>query len=238
LEPQLLDISRFKNNEAVTALHHTPDYFRTASEGSKEAADTALREWFENWLTIPVCHFFYMPASGYLQLMGATVILLRRARLDLLARYRLVDAHPPETHINNDVNASREAVSGSDDLMLDLLERLASRLEEARAEMAAALCAEWANDFLNLIAWKLKERKDCIEKWENIIANEVQHHHVNARDGVDNGSSDRVGESGWDERVDLNATHHYQSMEEPQLWLDPLEELLLSGQAFESWLVS
>ncbi|KPM46317.1 hypothetical protein AK830_g26 [Neonectria ditissima] len=88
LEPQLFDAEHVKSHEAVAALYHTPDYFRTPSTSKKDAADTAPRAWFEDWLTIPVCHFFYMPMSGYLHLTNATVILLRRARLALLTRYR------------------------------------------------------------------------------------------------------------------------------------------------------
>ncbi|KAL2808906.1 hypothetical protein BJX63DRAFT_407635 [Aspergillus granulosus] len=232
LEPQLVDMSRFQNYEAVTTLHHTPDNFHTTSESRKDAADTALRAWFEDWLTIPVCHFFYMPMSGYLQLMDATVILLRRSRLMLLARYRVGDSYTPETDTNSNGASSMSVGAGRslDELMLNLLDRLASRFEEARIEMAAAHCSEWANDFLNLVAWKLRERKTCIERWINIIAYEG---HVNAISGVEVGGSHRLGESGWGEGGDSTA---FQNIDEPELWLDPLEELLLGGDALESWL--
>lgn len=237
LEPQLLDLSRFRNTEVVTALRNTPDYFRKASQSRKETADKALRDWFEEWLTIPVCHFFYMPMTGYLQLMGMTTILLRRARLKLLARYRLGDApHPTDADFLNQDTHSTEASSGLDDLMLDLLERLASRFEEAKVEMAAAHCSEWANDFLNLVAWKLRERKDCTEKWMAIIANEARHP-ANERSGVEaGGGMERPGVPAWLDGGGMNGADSYQNMEDPGLWLDPLEELLLSGQAFESWL--
>lgn len=235
LEPNLLDPDRIQNQEAIAALHHTPDYFRTPSTSKKDAANTALRNWFEDWLTIPVCHFFYMPMSGYSHLTHATVILLRRARLALLTLYRQGGSHAPETdmaHRGAPCTGS-DADGSSSDLMLDLLDRLASRLEEARVEMAAAHCSEWANDFLDLVSWKLRERKACIEKWTRVIANEA--HAANARSGIEAGgeSHRRPGESGGD-GGDLTA---FPTMDEPSLWLDPLEALLMSGgEAYESWL--
>lgn len=227
-----MDVDRLRNHEAVDALHHTPEYFHTASKSRKDAADTALRAWFEGWLTIPVCHFFYMPMSGYLQLMNATTILLRRARFTLLARHRLGDSYPPETDINHNGASfpNIDAGSNSNDLMLDLLDRLASRFEEARVEMAAALCYEWANDYLDLLAWKLRERKSCIEKWTKVITSEAQ---SNALSGIEAGGSHRPGESGRDEGGSSTAAPN---MDQPPPWLHPLETFLLGGDPNESWL--
>lgn len=234
LEPQLLDTDHIRNQEAVAALCHTPDYFHEPSTSKRDAADTALRAWFEDWLTIPVCHFFYMPMSGYLHLTNATVVLLRRARVALLTRHRQGNSYAPaDTDMNNNgvTSTTMDAGGSSDDLMLDLLDRLASRFEEARIEMAAAHCSEWANDFLDLVSWKLRERKTCIEKWVNVIANEA---HVNERSGVEAGESHGPGDLGGGDGGDLTA---FQTMDEPGLWLDPLEALLLSGgDAYDSWL--
>lgn len=235
-----MDADHIQNHEAVAALHHTPDYFHTPSASKRDAADTALRAWFEDWLTIPVCHFFYMPMSGYLHLTNTTVILLRRARLALLTRLQQGDSYAPEAGMNGCSGAAPAGVDAggsSNDLMLDLLDRLASRFEEARIEMAAAHCSEWANDFLDLISWKLRERKACIEKWINVISNRA---HANARGGggveaagAESQSSHRPGEPGGD-GGDLAA---FQTMDEPGLWLEPLEALLMGGgDAYESWL--
>lgn len=204
LEPQLVDVGYFQDYmfEAVAALRNTPDYFRAGLK-SRDAADTALRAWVKDWLTIPVCHLFYMPMSAYLQLMNVTVILLRRSRVALLA----------------DINTNGAPLTTTeDDLMLDLLERLASRLEEGRREMAAAHCSEWANDYLDLVAWKLRERKTCIERWIKIIANET-------------GTGHR--EQGREEG-DLAAFQNI-NMDEPSMWLDSVEALLV-GDPYESWL--
>ena len=230
LEPQLLDADHNQNHGAVAALHRTPDYFRTPSPSRTDAADTALRAWFEDWLTIPVCHFFYMPMPAYLHLTNATVILLRRARLVLLTRYRQGDTYTPEIHMSNSGAASTSINNGgsSNDLMLDLLERLASRFEEARIEMAAAHCSEWSNDLLDLVAWKLKERKACIEKWVKVIANEG---HINARSGGEAGESHGAVESGGN-GGDFGT---FGAIGDPSLWLDPLEALLMGGgDAYES----
>ncbi|KAL2783518.1 hypothetical protein BJX66DRAFT_318409 [Aspergillus keveii] len=230
--------------EAIAALRHAPDYFRTSAEHSgKNAANTALRAWFEHWLTIPVCHFFYMPMSGYLQLMDVTVILLRRARLMLLSRYRVGDSYQPGTEgTNNGTSSTSVGVdpsSSSDDLMLNLLDRLASRFEEARIEMAAAHCSEWTNDFLDLVAWKLRERKACIERWITVLANEANVHSTLSGSGLGAGGSHRPREPRWDEGgAGDSSASAFQNVDEPAeaLWLGPLEELLHGGEAFESWL--
>ncbi|KAH7320675.1 hypothetical protein B0I35DRAFT_459447 [Stachybotrys elegans] len=232
LEPQLVGVGRFQNDEVVDALRHTPNYFHPASGSKKEAADTALRAWLEYWLTIPVCHFFYMPMPGYLQLTDVIVILLRRARLLLVARYRLEDSHFSEVNMNNNrAPSSADTGSSSDDLMLGLLDRLASRFEEARIEMAAAHCSEWANDLFGLIAWKLRERIACIEKWISIISKEKFVNTLNAEAE----SSLKHGELGLGDGSDLAA---FQYANESILGLDSLEQFLMDGNggAFESWL--
>lgn len=219
-----MDADHIQNHEAVATLRHTPDYFHTPSTSRTDAADTALRAWFEDWLTIPVCHFFYMPMSAYLHLTNATVILLRRARLVLLTRYRQGDSYVPEMQLNNNraVSTTINAGGDSNDLMLDLLDRLASRLEGARIEIASAHCSEWSNDLLDLISWKLRERKTCIEKWINVIADEA---HVNSRSGVEAGES-----HGSDESVGYGGgLTAFGTVNETALWLDPLEALLLGG---------
>jgi hypothetical protein len=185
-------------------------------------------------MTIPVCHLFYMPMSAYSHLTNVTVILLRRARRVLLARYRQGDACTSTTDTNDSGTASRTMTTGGglkDDLMLHLLERLASRFEQARIEMAAAHCSEWRNDLLDLIAWKLRERKDCIEKWAEVIAKETP---GSVRSNVENGGEiRRLGETAGN-GGELPA---FQTMDESELWLDSLEAVLMGGgDAYGSWM--
>lgn len=233
LEPQLLGATSTRSQSAIDALRNTPNYFHVMSPNGNEAGDTALRAWFEGWLTIPVCHFFHMPMSAFLHLTDATVVILRRARLALLTRLRQGENHVPGPVMGaNVMSMIANPGSGSDDLMLDLLERLASRLEEARIEMAAAHCSEWNNEFLDLVAWKLKERKSCIEKWVKVIAKEVN---STTRLAVDGGESHTHSNLLSSTAMDLNVFQ--MQMDGPELWLDPLEELLLSGgDVYESWL--
>lgn len=113
-------------------------------------------------------------------------------------------------------------------MMLDLLERLASRFEEARIEIAAAHCFEWSNGLLDLVAWKLRERKACIEKWMKIISTEAQ---SNALSSAETEGNQKPGE-GCEDEGNFTAS---QNMEETALWLDPLEALLLGGDAYDSW---
>lgn len=229
-EPQLLDTDHIHNHEAVVALHRTVYSFHTTSTSKTDAAEAALRAWFEDWLTIPVCHFFYMPMSAYMHLTISAVILLRRARLVLLTRYWQRDSSSPEMHMNNNAVTSTSVDIGgsSNDLMLDLLDRLASRFKEAKREMAAAHCSKWSNDFLDLLSWKFRERKACIEKWADVFDNEAQ---VNARIRDEAREGHRSGESSGD-GGDLTA---FETTDETGLWLDPLEALLHDGDAYESW---
>ena len=122
-------------------------------------------------------------------------------------------------------------VGDTEDLMLDLLEHLATRFEQARAEMEAARCSEWRNDLLDMIAWKLKERKACIEKWAKIIFKVVQRtqggepHHGHGRFGFDEEN----------EADDLFAIPH--TSEPLESWLDPIEAFLMeNSDNFDSWI--
>ena len=234
LEPQLVELGHLRNHEAVAALRNTPDYFHFASKGGQDAADIALRACFETWLNIPVCHLFYMPMSAFLQFTSGIVILLRRARLILLNRYRLGDSHYPDTAIDHNIVPTGNNTGGNaDDLMLDLLSRLASRFEEARIEMAAAHCSVWSNDFLDLLSWKLRERKGCIEKWVNIIAKEAQSNTIGGAEGVGMQQHHRPSDMMFGNEGIANG---FPNMEEPALWLDPLEALLLGGEEpHDSW---
>ncbi|KAH8168502.1 Winged helix-turn-helix transcription repressor DNA-binding protein [Sarocladium implicatum] len=235
LEPQLVEADNLRNREAVAALRNTPDYFRSASVGGQEAADIALKACFEEWLSIPVCHLFYMPMSSFLQFTSGIVILLRRARLKLLNRYRLGDSNSAESIVNpNNVLANGHVTNGSDDLMLDYLSRLASQFERARIEMAAAHCSEWSNDILDLSSWKLRERKGCMEKWAKIIDRDTQSSATLATDGAGVQQSHRHSDFVYGSE---GLSNPFQGMEEPSFWLDPLEALLLGGEdPHESWL--
>lgn len=217
-----MDVDPVQNHEAVTALHHTLNAFHTPSASEKYVADTALRASFEDWLTIPVCHFFYMPMSAYMHLTSTTVILLRRARLVLLTRHRQSGSYAPQTHLS-------PGSSSSDDLMLDLLDRLASRFEDARIEMAAAHCSEWANDLLDLLSWKLRERKSCLEKWTNVLSNEAN---AITPSGVETAETHRPGGLGGDGNDFIGS----ETMNEPAIaWLDPLEALLSGSNSYGNW---
>ena len=74
-----------------------------------------------------------MPTSAYLHLTNTTVFLLRRARLALPTLYLQGDSYAPETHTNSSgvASTSIDASGSSNDLMLDVLDYLASRFEEA-----------------------------------------------------------------------------------------------------------
>ncbi|KAK9249926.1 hypothetical protein V1507DRAFT_76960 [Lipomyces tetrasporus] len=119
------------------------------------AATAALETWFDKWLSIPVCYYFYMPIPGFGHLIYTVTMLARRARILVLAR----DESDSDT--NN---------YAGDDLMLDVLEALAKRFESAREEMCAAHGGEWNNDLLDLAGRRLRVIGARIERWSNIVA--------------------------------------------------------------------
>jgi hypothetical protein len=230
LEPQVVDLYSLRNYDAIAALQNTPDYFRTPAIDGKKAADIALKACFDSWISIPVCHLFYMPVSAFMHITMGVVILLRRSRLKLLSRYGLKD--PRFSELNNNMNLAFmgvDAGTGSDDLMLDLLDRLASRCEEARIEMASAHCAEWSNDFLDLLSWKLRERKGCTEKWVDIIGKDAQ------QNALDGGGDGQQQQQRWNDLMygSEGVSTAFQDMYDSGFWLDPLEYVLFGGE--EHW---
>lgn len=39
--------------------------------------------------------------------------------------------------------------------------------------MAAAHCSEWANNPLDMLSWKFRKRKSCLEKWTEALSDEA-----------------------------------------------------------------
>lgn len=199
-----------------------------------DTADTALRAWFESWLSVPVCYFFYMPMPGYGHLMRAIVALLCRARLILLAR------HGPDPKSVSSVNRAEEPArdtqmpdaTGTEGLMLDLLDRLAARFDAARMEMSTAHGVEWKNDFLAQVSWKLRIRKLRIEKWVEIIGAERRgeaHGATEPREPDPSAADPDAVKNDGLEAVDGDAE---------AMWQDPLEALLRGDDGQECWLWS
>jgi hypothetical protein len=82
--------------------------------------------------------------------------------------------------------------------------------------MAAAHCSEWANDFLTLVAWKLRERKACIERWITVLANEANINSTLRGSGLGAGESQRPGKPGWNESNSCGPTASaFQYADEP-----------------------
>lgn len=136
------------------------------------AATSVLKSWIDQWLSIPVCYYFYMPQPGYGHLIYAITLLARQARLSLLSK--------AQTHFANSVsscastNTARPAADNVDTrmtetLVLNALDSIASRFEAAREEIGIAHGREWANDLSDLIARTLRVKMVRIEKWSRVL---------------------------------------------------------------------
>lgn len=136
------------------------------------AAISVLRAWVNNWLTIPVCYYFYMPQPGYGHLMYVVTMLARQARLSLLANVQPNSASSIYSHVSADTahrvtkNVDAEA---TEILVLNALETFAARFEAAREEIGAAHGQEWENNLLDLIAKTLRVKRARIENWSKVL---------------------------------------------------------------------
>lgn len=137
------------------------------------AAAEALQGWFDTWLSIPVCYYFYMPQPGLGHLIFAVTMLMRRARLVLLswgqpgqtsATGSTAGTTPSDCPGHN-TSSANYGMGVSQGLMTQPLVALAGRLEYAKQEIGAAHGVSWKNDFLDIVAINLRSRADRIEKW-------------------------------------------------------------------------
>ncbi|KAK9490421.1 hypothetical protein V1508DRAFT_424967 [Lipomyces doorenjongii] len=71
--------------------------------------NSALRTWFESWLAIPVCSYFYMPQPVWGQLIYSIRVLSRWAKLSLckiqpayasIAQDQLITSHQPALYLD------------------------------------------------------------------------------------------------------------------------------------------
>ena len=174
---------RIRVYESLMAYASTPSSIHPMSTPSADyeslnnyhTATTEFQSWLETWLNIPVCYYFYMPQPGYGHLIFAVAILVRRARLLLLARSQPTIASGGSDRLNMSVIAAQtiptySPESISQGLMIGALESLAARFVAAKEEIGVALGIQWSNDLLDLIARKIRARKSRIEKWVSIIA--------------------------------------------------------------------
>ncbi|XMA14497.1 hypothetical protein WAI453_007288 [Rhynchosporium graminicola] len=109
------------------------------------ACHSAIQTWFEHWLTIPVCFYFYMSQPLAAQLIYSMMMFSRWALLF-------------SDHCRDIVNEQRIDV-------LHFLNTTATRFEAAKSEMSAAQGGVWKNGFWDLAAEKLSMKRIRIEKW-------------------------------------------------------------------------
>jgi hypothetical protein len=166
-----------------------------------DAISVALRTWFNTWLAMPACYYFYMPMPGFGQLIYTVTFLARRARIILLARDRARDGSAgtkplqptPQAVVPNNFSEATE------ELMLGVLESLAVRFASAKDEMVTIHGGDWNNDFLDVAARTLRVIKPRIERWCEIVTAGIQNPFPKDQmsTGVDKGEEQTLNAGRW-----------------------------------------
>ncbi|KAG4430950.1 hypothetical protein IFR05_013558, partial [Cadophora sp. M221] len=106
----------------------------------------ALKTWFEHWLTIPVCYYFYMSQPLAAQLIYSMMMLSRWALL----------------FSGRGGEENNVGCEGQIDV-LGILDKTATRFEAAKMEMSAAQGGVWKNGIWDLAARKLRLKSRRVE---------------------------------------------------------------------------
>lgn len=118
-----------------------------------------------------------MPQPGLGHLIFAVSMLVRRARLVLLAWGQpdqasaagSVAGTTPSDCTGSTGMSITYGMDAFQGLMVEPLIALAGRLEYAKQEIGAAHGMDWKNDFLDIVANNLRTRADRIEKWCAVV---------------------------------------------------------------------
>ncbi|PVH87891.1 hypothetical protein DL98DRAFT_566293 [Cadophora sp. DSE1049] len=132
------------------------------------ACHTALKTWFNHWLTIPVCFYFYMSQPLPAQLRYSMVMLSQWALLFSRSR-QITSVTSPRAQSNRHPDTSQAYTNISDAEeeigVLSILYIIATRFEAAKTEMSAAQGGVWKNGIWDLAAKKIRMKRSRIEKW-------------------------------------------------------------------------
>ncbi|KAH7369741.1 hypothetical protein BKA65DRAFT_561029 [Rhexocercosporidium sp. MPI-PUGE-AT-0058] len=155
-DSSLLDaVSRSLTTLSLTSLPpHSRDRFI--------ACHIALKTWFDHWLTIPVCHYFYMSQPLAAQLMVGIMMLSRWA---LLFSSSSVRSGSLLASSSGSAGGEGEGGFGEQIDVLDILDKTATRFEAAKLEMSAAQGGVWRNGIWDLAARKVRLKRRRVEGW-------------------------------------------------------------------------
>jgi len=154
-----------------------------------------LKTWIENWLSIPVCSYFYMPQPLWGQLIYGTTMLSRWASLtsiknkirttsttqdehSILTQPLEQEPDPSPEPPNLDLQKPHTRVTLKAQILtqpelqidvLGVLEAMALRLESATKEITAAQGGVWINVLWERAAKRLKMKRTKFEKWSEIV---------------------------------------------------------------------
>ncbi|RFU34760.1 hypothetical protein B7463_g1534, partial [Scytalidium lignicola] len=158
-------------------------------------SNDALKTWFLNWLSIPVCDYFYIPQPVYGQLIYGAVILSRWAKFSPMKNQdynpSVVEStgpleqqvHPTQTP-NSELQIPIEwtpitpitlkkdvpAQSGPQIDIRSILDALADRFEHVVKEIRTIEGGVWNNGIWDLAAKKIKLANSRLEKWSDVIS--------------------------------------------------------------------
>ncbi|KAK0113821.1 hypothetical protein ONS95_014069 [Cadophora gregata] len=128
---------------------------------------SALKKWFEHWLTIPVCFYFHMSQPLPAQLRYSMVMLSQWALI--FSPSRLTGpSSSPRAHSNQPSGRnppSRIDLNVGEQIdILSILDTVVTRFEAAKTEMSAAHGGVWRNGIWDLAAKKIRMKRARIEK--------------------------------------------------------------------------
>lgn len=140
-----------------------------------KACHLALKKWFDHWLTIPVCSYFYMSESMPAQLRYSMVMLSQWALLFSRPRQTSSGTSPRGHSVRrSEIGRAYKSVIGEEDDidLLSILDVIATRFEAAKVEMSAAQGGVWKNGIWDLAARKIRMKRGRIEKWWTSVESE------------------------------------------------------------------
>ncbi|KAI0000239.1 hypothetical protein F4779DRAFT_631208 [Xylariaceae sp. FL0662B] len=187
-EPPIID---------TTLLEKISNSFTSLSLGSASSLDifyrssTALKSWFELWLSIDTSDYFVLPMPICSQLINAVTMLSRWAKLSSpemnygpntagSSTCNVVPGSIPtlkskdiDPAVPTAVSAIRAQVRSQPDLHIDvlgILQAITTRFEGAQHEVSITQGGQWDNNIWNLAARKVNITRLKLERWAEIVA--------------------------------------------------------------------
>ncbi|KAI1076236.1 hypothetical protein F5B20DRAFT_573018 [Whalleya microplaca] len=187
-EPPIID---------MTLLENISNSFTSLSLGSASSLDifyrsnTALKSWFELWLSIEISDYFILPMPICAQLINAVTMLSRWAKLaspdtgcgtntassstgnglpNPAPTLKMKDIDPAIPAAVSTIKAHFRSQPELHIDVLGILQAMTTRFEEARREVGITQGGVWDNNIWDLAARKINITRLKLERWAEIVA--------------------------------------------------------------------